>query len=72
MLKLTLVLVDARLDSDAAQLILTVHDEGDLRVRPAYIEAAKEIIVVAAREVGEKIGVDLPVEISVGRTWADC
>ena len=61
--------VDARLDEEQAQLLLTVHDELDLRVRPEYVNTAVRIIEEEAEHILP--GTVLPVEFEIGPSWGE-
>ena len=64
-----LVRVDARLDTEQAQLLLTVHDELDLRVLPEYVDEAVKIIAEDAENILP--GTVLPMEFEIGPSWGE-
>jgi DNA polymerase-1 len=72
LIKRAMIEVDRRLRKEGlrAQLLLQVHDELLIEAPEAEAEAAKRILVEAMSGAGE-LKVKLPVEVGVGRSWAE-
>jgi DNA polymerase-1 len=72
-IKLAMIVVHNKLKEKnlKSKLILQIHDELIIDAAPDELEQVKALLKQSMENV-VKLDVDLPVEVSVGKTWFDC
>lgn len=72
-IKLAMIVVHNKLKEKnlKSKLILQIHDELIIDAAPSELEQVKTLLKQSMENV-VKLDVDLPVEVSVGKTWFDC